>query len=140
MFEIEALTQEWLRIEKRRRVFFRGTHLVTDLYHWRRLLSFIEQVSSAFSRRSKKLAKKTAKNNTYRSKIKIPTLYCLRQVGSWLHCKFRNGAWRPRAAFQDSEFPNEDRIIDIDGLISLKQYIGTLPQLSFWVQGYELMF
>ena len=41
--------------------------------------------------------------------------YCLRQVDSCLHCKFRNGAWRPRAAFQDSEFPNEDRIIDIDG-------------------------
>ena len=55
-----------------------------------------------------------AKNNTYGSKIKIPTLYCLRQVDSCLHCKFRNGAWRPRAAFQDSESPNEDRIIDID--------------------------
>ena len=44
----------------------------------------------------------------------IPTLYCLRQVDSCLHCKFRNGAWRPRAAFQDSESPKEDRIIDID--------------------------
>ena len=60
-----------------------------------------------------KLAKR-AKNNTYGSKIKMSTLYCLRQVDSCLHCKFRNGAWRPRAAFQDSEFPNEDRIIDID--------------------------
>ena len=60
------------------------------------------------------LKKICAKNNTYRSKIKIPTLYCLRQADSCLHCKFRNGAWRPRAAFQDSEFPNEDRIIDID--------------------------
>ena len=78
----------------------------------------MNQVSSAFSRRSKKLLKKTAKNNTFRSKIKIPTLYCLRQVDSCLHCKFRNGAWRPRAAFQDSEFPNEDRIIDIDRYLS----------------------
>ena len=53
--------------------------------------------------------------------------YCLRQVDSCLHCKFRNGAWRPRAAFQDSEFPNEDRIIDID-MCSLDGDTSTIQQ------------
>ena len=65
-------------------------------------------VSSALCRRSKKLAKKLAKNNIYRSKIKIPTLYFLRKVDSCLHCKFRNGAWRPRAVFQVSVLLPED--------------------------------
>ena len=54
----------------------------------------------------------------------MPTLYCLRQVDNCLHCKFRNGAWRPRAAFQDSEFPNEDRIIDIDYMVSVGERTG----------------
>ena len=35
-------------------------------------------------------------------------------VDSCLHCKFRNGAWRPRAAFQDRVLSFEDRIICID--------------------------
>ena len=35
-------------------------------------------------------------------------------VDSCLHCKFRNGAWRPRAAFQDRVLSFEDRIIYID--------------------------
>ena len=41
----------------------------------------MNQVSSAFSRRSKNLLKKPAKNNTYRSKIKIPTLYIVDGIG-----------------------------------------------------------
>ena len=57
------------------------------------------------------LLKKPAKNNTYRSKIKIPTFYCWCKVDSCLHCKFRNGAWRTRAAFQDSVLTFEDWII-----------------------------
>ena len=36
-------------------------------------------------------------------------------VDSCLHCKFRNGAWRPRVAFQDRVLSFEDRIIYIDG-------------------------
>ena len=56
----------------------------------------------------KKMGKQRAKNNTYKSKIKIPTLYCCRKVDSCLHCKFRNGAWRPRAAFHDSVLRFED--------------------------------
>ena len=32
-------------------------------------------------------------------------------VDSCLHCTFRNGAWRPRAAFQDRVLSFEDRII-----------------------------
>ena len=35
-------------------------------------------------------------------------------VDSCLHRKFRNGAWRPRAAFQDRVLSFEDRIIYID--------------------------
>ena len=35
-------------------------------------------------------------------------------VDSCLHCKFRNGAWRPCAAFQDRVLSFEDRIIYID--------------------------
>ena len=62
----------------------------------------------------KNMVTKRAKNNTYRSKIKIPTLCCWCKVDSCLHCKFCNGAWRPRAAFQDSVLPFEDRIIYID--------------------------
>ena len=39
-------------------------------------------------------------------------------VDSCLHRKFRNGAWRPRAAFKDRVLSFEDRIIYIDlGLI-----------------------
>ena len=38
-------------------------------------------------------------------------------VDSCLHCKFRNGAWRPRAAFQDRVLSFEDRIIYIDHVI-----------------------
>ena len=34
-------------------------------------------------------------------------------VDSCLHCKFRNGAWRPRTAFQDRVLSFEDRIIYI---------------------------
>ena len=34
-------------------------------------------------------------------------------VDSCLHCTFRNGAWRPRAAFQDRVLSFEDRIIYI---------------------------
>ena len=57
---------------------------------------------------------------------------CLRQVDSCLHCKFRNGAWRPRAAFQDSECPNEDRIIDIDYKILLKGYSRPICLYCIW--------
>ena len=35
-------------------------------------------------------------------------------VDSCLRCKFCNGAWRPRAAFQDRVLSFEDRIIYID--------------------------
>ena len=56
----------------------------------------------------KKLGKQRAKNNTYKSKIKIPTLCCCRKVDSCLHCKFRNGAFRRRAAFHDSVLRFED--------------------------------
>ena len=35
-------------------------------------------------------------------------------VDSCLHCKFCNGAWRPRAAFQDRVLSFEDRIIYIE--------------------------
>ena len=40
-------------------------------------------------------------------------------VDSCLHCKFRNGAWRPRAAFQDRVLSFEDRIIYIDGEVEI---------------------
>ena len=53
----------------------------------------------------KKLGKTKGKKQCYKSKIKIPTLYCCRKVDSCLHCTFRNGAWRPRAAFHDSVLP-----------------------------------
>ena len=61
--------------------------------------------------RQKHLTKKTANNNTYKSKFIISTLYCCRKVDSCLHCKFRNRAWRPRAAFQDSVVRFENAII-----------------------------
>ena len=35
-------------------------------------------------------------------------------VDSCIHCKFHNGAWRTRAAFQDRVLWIEDRIIYID--------------------------
>ena len=38
-------------------------------------------------------------------------------VDSCLHCKFRYGAWRPRADFQDRVLSFEDRNIYIDGCI-----------------------
>ena len=80
-------------------------HLVTDLKplaptterQWTRLVRLL-------AAGQKNMLTKTAKNNTYRSKIIIPTLYCWCMVDSCLHCKFRNGAWRPRAAFQDRVF------------------------------------
>ena len=59
-------------------------------------------------------AKKDKKNNTYKSKIIIPTLYCCRNVNGCFHCKFRNGAWRPRADCRDSVVTFENRIIYID--------------------------
>ena len=40
-------------------------------------------------------------------------------VDSCLHCKFRNGAWRPRAAFQDRVLSFEDRIIYINCIVCL---------------------
>ena len=83
----------------------------------------MNQVSSAFSRRSKNLLRKPAKDNTYRSTIKIPTLYYGCMVDSCLHCKFRNGAWRPRAAFQDRVLSFEDRIIYIDSYIETSQLL-----------------
>ena len=41
-------------------------------------------------------------------------------VDSCLHCKFRNGAWCPRAAFQDRVLSFEDQIIYIDTTIGYK--------------------
>ena len=64
----------------------------------------------------KNLTKKTAKNNTYKSEIKIPTLYCCRKRDSCLHCKFRNGEWRPRATFRDSVVTFDNAIIYIDDI------------------------
>ena len=46
-------------------------------------------------------------------------------VDSCLHCKFRNGAWRPRAAFQDRVLSFEDRIIYIDTTIQVKPGVHT---------------
>ena len=49
-------------------------------------------------------------------------------VDSCLHCKFRNGAWRPRAAFQDRVLSFEDRIIYIDVYINkLSESLSKLP-------------
>ena len=95
--------------------FFRGTHLVTDLKplappterQWIRLVRLL-------AAGKKKLTKKSATKPTYKSKIKIPSLYCCRKVDSCLQCKFRNGAWRPRAAFRDSVVTFENAIIYID--------------------------
>ena len=56
----------------------------------------------------KNWTKKTAKNNTYKSKFIISTPYCCRKVDSCLHGTFRNRAWRHRAAFQDSVVRFED--------------------------------
>ena len=95
--------------------FFRGTHLVTDIKplapptdrQWLRLVRLL-------AAGQKHLCKKTAKNNTYQSKIIIPTLYKVRNVNISLHCKFRSGAWRHRAGFQESLVTFENAIIYID--------------------------
>ena len=94
-------------------VFLRGTHLVTDLKplapptdrHWLRLVRLL-------AAGQKHLGKKTAQNNTYKSKIIIPTLYKVRNVNISLHCKFRSGVWRNRADFQDSLVTFDNAIID----------------------------
>ena len=65
------------------------------------------------------LRKKTAKNNTYKSKIIIPTLYKVRHVNISLHCKFRSRAWRPRADLPDSLVRFENAIIDIDVVLEV---------------------
>ena len=64
-------------VETQARLFFRSTHLVTDLKPLAPPTECtVVEVSSALSRRSKNLPKKTAKNNAYKSKFKISTLYC----------------------------------------------------------------
>ena len=52
-------------------------------------------------------------------------------VDSCLHCKFRNGAWRPRAAFQDKVLSFEDRIIYIDIDVTLKLGVVLLKLYTF---------
>ena len=48
-------------------------------------------------------------------------------VDSCLHCKFRNSAWLPRAAFQDRVLSFEDRIIYINILYQcFKQFQSVL--------------
>ena len=73
------------------------------------------------------LRNKTAKNNTYKSKIIIPTLYKARNVNISLHCKFRSGVWRHHAAFQDSLMTFENAIIDIDTRIA--KFTHHLPDI-----------
>ena len=51
-------------------------------------------------------------------------------VDSCLHCKFRNGAWRPRAAFQDRLLSFEYRIIYIDLYWKIHQIL-TIFRISF---------
>ena len=95
-------------------VIFRGTHLVTDLKPLapptaRQSLRLVRLLAAG----QKNVRKQTAKNNTYKSKIIFPTLYKVRNVNISLHCKFRSGAWRHRADFQDSLVTFENAIIDI---------------------------
>ena len=72
------------------------------------------------------LRKKTAKNNTYQSKFSILALYCVRNVDTYLHCKFRSGAWRPRADFPDSLVRFENAI-DIDKGTLKTEKDGIIP-------------
>ena len=63
----------------------------------------------------------------------MSTLYCWCKVDSCLHCKFRNGAWRTRAAFQDSALTFEDWIIykDIADIgLACKQFSGFLYETA----------
>ena len=90
---------------ERRRVFFSG---YTFGYGHKTTGATLRTV------RQKKLRKKTAKNNTYKSKIRIPTLYKVGNVNISLHCRFRSGAWHPRADVPDCLVRFENAIIYID--------------------------
>ena len=59
---------------------------------------------------------------------------------SCLHRKFRNGAWRPRAAFQDRVLSFEDRIIYIDVIMFSSDEYGASECVQWCTWSIKLFF